>query len=92
MSKRRVHLRIRGLVQGVSFRASARSEAVRLRLTGSVKNLLDGDVEAVAEGDPTDVERFVQWCHRGPSEAVVESVTVAECPATGEYSAFQVIR
>lgn len=93
MSLRRAHLRIHGLVQGVSFRASARDEATRLKLTGWVRNLDDGDVEALAEGTPDDVDHFIQWCHTGPKHAEVESVTIDEDEsATGEFKAFEVVR
>lgn len=93
MSLRRAHLRIHGLVQGVSFRASARDEAMRLKLTGWVRNLDDGDVEALAEGTPDDVDRFIQWCHQGPKHAEVESVTLSDGDtATGEFKGFEVVR
>ncbi len=88
----RTHLVIRGLVQGVSYRASARSEALRLGLTGWVRNLPNGDVEAVAEGDPSRVQQFVAWCQRGPEEAQVESVDEKPAPATGEFTTFAVTR
>lgn len=88
----RTHLVIRGLVQGVSYRAAARAEALRLGLTGWVKNLPNGDVEAVAEGDPTRLEQFVAWCHRGPEEARVESVKAQSASGTGEFSTFAVTR
>lgn len=92
MNKRRVHLRVHGLVQGVSFRASAVHEALRLGLTGVVRNLPDGDVEAVAEGPPPSLEAFIAWCHHGPAEARVESVAHSEGPASGEYTSFRVAR
>jgi acylphosphatase len=92
MNKRRVHLRVRGLVQGVSFRASARHEALRLGLAGIVRNLADGDVEVVAEGEKDSVDVFVAWCHHGPSEARVASVQVTAGQSTGEFSSFQVVR
>jgi acylphosphatase len=92
MNKRRVHLRIRGLVQGVSFRASARQEALRLGLTGHVRNLADGDVEAVVEGEGPKIDAFIAWCRRGPSEAQVESVQATEADPAGEFSSFQVVR
>ncbi len=92
MNKRRVHLRVHGQVQGVSFRAGARQEALRLGVTGIVRNLVDGDVEAVAEGDVSRVEAFVAWCHTGPSEARVESVKVTDGQVTSEFTSFLVVR
>jgi acylphosphatase len=76
MEKLRAHLIIEGQVQGVLFRHHTQRKALQLGLTGWVKNLPDGSVEAVFEGDKTRVERMVQWCHRGPSEAHVTHVSV----------------
>ena len=92
MQGRRIHLHIRGLVQGVSYRATARAEAQRLGLSGWVRNLPSGDVEAVAEGDAAAVERFVAWCRRGPEEAVVEGVEAKDEAPTGERGGFAVVR
>ena len=88
----RTHLVIRGLVQGVSYRASARAEALRLGLTGWVRNLPNGDVEAIAEGDLTRLQQFVAWCRRGPDEAHVESVKEEPAQPTGEFATFAVTR
>jgi acylphosphatase len=88
----RSHLVIHGLVQGVSFRAYAREQANSLRLTGWVKNLSNGDVEAVAEGDPKSLLAFADWCRRGPPEARVESVKLDSADATGEFKAFDIVR
>lgn len=92
MAGSRCHLVIHGLVQGVSFRYSAREEAQRLHLTGWVRNLPNGDVEAVAEGEQATLKKFVAWCHEGPSEAKVESVKEEVLPATGEFSTFAIVR
>ncbi|MBJ6759228.1 acylphosphatase [Myxococcaceae bacterium JPH2] len=91
-TRRRATLRIRGKVQGVSFRESARAEAQRLGLTGWVRNLSDGSVEAVAEGEPAALELFIQWSHRGPRSAHVTEVARTDSEATGEYSLFSVER
>lgn len=88
----RAHLVITGLVQGVSYRASARFEALRLKLTGWVRNLPNGDVEAIAEGEPASVEQFIGWCRRGPEEARVESIKHETLTATGEFATFAVTR
>ncbi len=92
MSTRRATLRIRGKVQGVFFRESARQEATRLGLTGWVRNRDDGSVEAVAEGEPAALEEFIRWCHRGPTSARVTDVQHAEAESTGEFSTFTVER
>jgi acylphosphatase len=89
---RRVTLRIQGKVQGVFFRESARIEAVRLGLTGWVRNRSDGAVEAVVEGAPAALEEFIRWCHRGPTQARVSGVERTDGEATGEFSHFIVER
>jgi acylphosphatase len=65
---------VSGRVQGVFFRASTRSEAVRLGLSGYARNLPDGSVEVLACGDSTALEELQRWLHIGPPAARVESV------------------
>ena len=77
MEKARAHVIIEGRVQGVFFRHHTHKKALELGLTGWVKNCWDGSVEAAFEGEKASVERIVQWCHRGPSEARVSKVTVS---------------
>lgn len=80
----RVRIVVRGRVQGVWFRGSARDEARRLGLVGWARNRADGSVEILAEGAPAAVERLVAWCHEGPPLARVRSVerTVEPIPPT----------
>lgn len=73
----RAHVFVSGRVQGVFFRQQAVRQATGSGLAGWVRNLYDGRVEAVFEGEPGAVERLVQWCHRGPSGAYVSDVEVA---------------
>jgi len=80
-------LTIRGRVQGVFFRESMRQEAERLGVSGWVCNRHDGTVEAVVQGPAEAVERITRWAHRGPAEAQVSSVEVAE--AQGAYEGFE---
>lgn len=88
--QRRVHIWVSGRVQGVCYRASACERAKALRLTGWVKNLADGRVEAVAEGDETAVAAFLAWCKQGPGYADVEGLEVSDEAANGEFSGFSV--
>jgi acylphosphatase len=88
-----VRVLVFGLVQGVFFRVSARNEALRLGLTGWVRNRRDGSVEAFFQGPPEAVERAVAWCRRGPTGARVETVEVSETPPDGRYVAgFSVVK
>jgi acylphosphatase len=84
VSARRVRVLVRGRVQGVFFRAETRARAESFGLSGSVRNLPDGRVEAVFEGDPERVESMVAWCGRGPEGASVEDVEVSSEEPTGE--------
>ncbi len=76
--ERRIRLLISGRVQGVCFRVYTRDEARRLGLKGWVRNLPDGRVEVLAQGDPGDLRIFESWCHQGPSHARVQDVKVVE--------------
>jgi len=86
----RRHLWIRGRVQGVGFRASCAYHAQRLGVTGWVRNLPDGGVEAVLEGREAAVEAVTEWCRQGPRGARVADVRVVDedggAPATGGFS------
>jgi acylphosphatase len=65
---------ISGHVQGVSFRAGARAQALRLRLHGHARNLRDGRVEVVAEGESAAISKLESWLRRGPVGARVDQV------------------
>jgi len=80
----RVRVRVRGRVQGVFFRAEARSRAESLGVAGWVRNAEDGSVEAVFEGDEARVRSMVDWCRRGPSGARVDDVEIEPENPTGE--------
>jgi acylphosphatase len=71
-----VHLLIKGIVQGVFYRASAKDIAEELQLTGWVKNTVEGDVEAVATGTDEQLQQFINWCKQGPPKAVVTDVKI----------------
>lgn len=90
MEKIRAHVIIHGLVQGVYFRASTRDEAARLGVTGWVRNLSDGSVEAVFEGEKKGVEEIVGWCHKGPPGARISKVDISWEPYTGGFSRFEI--
>ncbi len=90
MAEIRAHVHVSGRVQGVVFRESTRREAEARGVTGWVRNLPDGRVEALFEGEEDDVHAVVQWCHRGPSRARVDGVQVEWEPSTNEFDDFQI--
>lgn len=73
----RARLLISGIVQGVGYRWACRREGHALGLTGWVRNLPDGRVEALLQGPREAVERMIRWCYRGPSEAQVSDIQVS---------------
>lgn len=87
---KRVHLVISGYVQGVFFRASAQGAARSLKLTGFVRNLPDGSVEAVAEGEEPMLNRFLEWCRKGPPGARVANVSVTWEDAQKDFKGFNI--
>lgn len=87
---KRMHVFISGRVQGVFFRAYTRETAMTLNLTGWVRNLYDGSVEAVFEGGDTNVQSMLEWCKKGPPHAVVRHVDASEEPYTGEFRDFRI--
>ena len=91
MAAVRAHVFVSGYVQGVFYRHSMSQVARGAGVTGWVRNLADGRVEAVLEGDETDVQKVVAWCHSGPPHATVQDVDVAWEPASREFSGFSTI-
>ena len=83
---------ITGDVQGVGYRFFAQRAAARHQVLGYVRNCPDGNVEAVAEGFPTDVEEFKQDLVTGPQWARVEQVEEISVDPTGLYSSFRIER
>jgi acylphosphatase len=90
MSKQRIRLFVTGKVQGVFFRQTLKVMAKKNDVFGWVKNLKDGRVEAVLEGDEEKVSRLVEWAHGGPANARVEDVDIRNEKFTGEFSTFDV--
>jgi acylphosphatase len=83
MSAVRAHVVVSGRVQGVGYRASC-FDAVVDDVAGWVRNLPDGRVEAVFEGDREQVEKAIAWCRRGPPSARVTDVAVSWEEPKGE--------
>ena len=91
MGQKRIHLFVRGRVQGVYYRAFVAEQARRLGLTGYARNLPDGEsVLVVAEGERGDLEQLVSWLRQGPPLALVMDVTLEWSDYRGEYWDFSI--
>ena len=88
----RAHIIIEGRVQGVGYRANTRRYANQLGLIGWVRNLRDGRVEIIVEGNEEMIDRLIQWCYRGPASAYVSKVNVEKSMPTREFRDFKIKR
>ena len=91
MSKQRIRIFVTGKVQGVFFRQALKVMAKKNDVFGWVKNLKDGRVEAILEGNEDKVSRLVEWSHGGPANARVEDVEIQNEKFIGEFSKFDVL-
>jgi acylphosphatase len=90
MARSRVKVIVKGIVQGVNFRYYTQRQAAKYNINGWVKNLPDGSVAAVFEGEEHDVAAMVQWCRRGPSSAQVTALIEQPEEDRVEFSSFSV--
>ena len=86
----KARVRIDGIVQGVFYRYSTQQKAQKLEVNGWVRNLRDGSVECLIEGDRDNVEALIRWCHHGPPGAHVEKVTTQWEEYTGDIQGFSI--
>lgn len=91
MTKQCLHIIVSGLVQGVYFRASTLNKANSLGVTGWVKNLVDGRVEIMVEGESKLVEQMLDWCKKGPPHSKVDKIHVDEILFRNKYTDFIII-
>ncbi len=84
--RKRVRIVVSGAVQGVGYRWHCRREAAARGVAGFVRNLPDGRVEAVLEGDASSVEAMLDWCRSGPPTARVSSAETTDEQPVGESS------
>ena len=89
--KTRAHVYVSGRVQGVFFRAETAELARRLGLNGWVRNLPDGRVEALFEGEKQYVEKAVEFCKRGPPSAYVTHLDIDWEDWKNEFQEFRVV-
>lgn len=90
MADKRVHIMVAGKVQGVFYRDFVRKEADKAGITGFVRNLQDGTVEIVAEGEEDNLNIFVRECKRGSLLAFVKSADIKYESPTGEFDGFSI--
>jgi len=81
---------ITGRVQGVYYRAETQKQASQLSLTGWVRNLPDGRVEILAEGEEQQVRQLLAWCKQGPPRSRVDLIEEFPEKYTGEYNSFEI--
>jgi acylphosphatase len=91
MSKQRVRLFVRGKVQGVFFRQALKVISIKNNVTGWVRNLEDGRVEALLDGNIDDVNAVVEWAHGGPANSRVDDVEIKNEVFKDEFTAFEVL-
>ena len=89
--KARVHVFIEGRVQGVYFRAHTRDEANVRGLNGWVRNLPDGRVEALFEGEREVLNSMLAWCHQGPRYSYVDRVDTEWQAYQGDQKGFRIV-
>lgn len=90
MAKIAIHAYISGRVQGVGYRYSTVQQAKRLGLNGWVRNMLDGRVEALFEGEEGLVNQMLSWCQEGPSMAYVTNIETYKKTYSGQFYDFSV--
>ena len=84
--KKCYEITIKGKVQGVGFRYSALTIAHEYGVYGFVKNRTDNSVYIEAEGEPEEIESFLNWCKKGPARARVDDMTIIECPINNYHN------
>lgn len=82
-------IKVLGRVQGVGFRYSTQQKAKELNITGIVKNMMDGSVYIEASGAINNLDKFTNWCYKGPRWAFVDSVEITEIDLK-EYKGFSI--
>ncbi len=86
----RLKVLLEGRVQGVSLRFYTQQQANELGLTGFVRNLTDGRVEAIFEGPEAKVEQMLKWCETGSPNAHIDSIALRYEDPEGRFSSFSV--
>jgi len=87
---KKAHVFVTGKVQGVYFRLSTQNIAKSHRVTGWIRNRSDGRVEAVLEGEESEVKKLVDYCRKGPKGAAVTDISVEWNPSKDEFTTFTI--
>ena len=91
MKQQRVHLLVSGKVQGVFFRQALKVVAKKNNVLGWVRNLKDGCVEAILEGDNKSTNSVIEWTRVGPANSRVDDIEVSNEEFKNEFSTFDVL-
>ena len=87
---RKINILVSGRVQGVYFRMFTQNKAKHFGIKGYARNLPDGRVEIIAEADNDSIEKFIQWCHKGPITARVDHVEMTELESDEVFTSFEI--
>jgi len=87
---KQAHILVSGKVHGVFFRATTREKARQLGLKGFVRNLVNGDVEVVAQGDDNHLRELLQFCQTGPPGAEVEGIDIEYKDVKERFNGFDI--
>jgi len=90
MVQKQIHIFVIGRVQGVFFRQSTKVMAIKNNVNGWVRNLDDGRVEILAQGETQDINNLTQWCKIGPANSRVDEFELSEETITDEFENFEV--
>jgi len=88
--KMRVHIFVSGRVQGIFFRENTKKKAEKLAISGWVKNLRDGRLEAIFEGDRENIEKMVNWAKKGPIWAKIDDFSLVWEDYLGQFKDFEI--
>jgi acylphosphatase len=86
-----IHLLIKGKVQGVFYRATAKKVAEQLGINGWIKNTKEGNVEVIVTGNEERLNEFLNWCKQGPKDAKVKDITVTT-KSPDAFNGFSIVR
>ena len=90
--KKAMRFLVKGTVQGIFFRQFVRENAKKLELTGFVRNLGDGDVEVIAEGESTGLKKLGELLKLGPKYSQIRDVISEERKWSGDFDSFKILR